>query len=69
MFMLRVTIMSFIFLCSKQSFIFLCSKQDILTPQFTMDTEHVDQTYKNNPNVQPGPDPTSQMMKTFLGRW
>ena len=48
MFMLRVTIMSLIF---------LCSKQDILTPGFTMDAEHVEKTYKNNPNVQPGPEP------------
>ena len=47
MFMLRVTIMSLIF---------LCSKQDILTPGFTMDAEHVGKTYKNNPNVQPGPE-------------
>ena len=48
MFMLRVTIMSLIF---------LCSKQDILTPGFTMDAEHVDKSYKNNPDVQPGPGP------------
>ena len=47
MFMLRVTIMSLVF---------LCSKQDILTPGFTMDAEHVDKTYKNNLNVQPGPE-------------
>ena len=48
MFMLRVTIMSLIFLCSKQG---------ILTPGFTMDAEHVDKTYNNNPDVQPGPEP------------
>ena len=46
--MLRVTIMSFIVLCSKQG---------ILTPGFTIDAEHVDKTYKNNPDVQPGPEP------------
>ena len=47
MFMLRVTIMPLIF---------LYSKQDILIPGFTIDAEHVDKTYKNNPNVQPGPE-------------
>ena len=47
-FMLRVTIMSLIF---------LSSKEDILTPQFTIDAVHVDKSYKNNPDVQPDPEP------------
>ena len=53
---LRVNIMSFIF---------LCSKQDILTPGFTMDTEQVDKTYKNNHDVQQEPERNKSNVKNL----